>query len=50
MQLFCGLYIGGRVYTFWEKTTVAICQMLPQEPAVTEFVIAFNQFHAVTLG
>lgn len=50
MQLFCGLYRGGGIYTFWEKTTVAIYQMLSQEPAVTKFVITLDQFHAVTLG
>lgn len=36
--------------TFWEEASVAIAEVLAEEPSVAEFVVALNQLNAVTLG
>lgn len=50
MHQFVAFGEEGGINTFRKKTTIAIYQMFPQEPAVTKFVITFDEFHAVTLG
>lgn len=36
--------------TFREKATIAICQMTPQVPAVTEVIVALDQLDTVPFG
>jgi hypothetical protein len=36
--------------TFWKESCIAIDKMAAQEPAITEFVIAFNQLHSVAFS
>lgn len=36
--------------TFWEETAIPVSQVLPQEPAITKFVISLGQLYAISFG
>ncbi len=46
------LFSSSRFFfrTFWEETGIPVGQVLPQEPAITKFVVSLGQLYAISFG